>query len=183
MTGTVRRWPLFLIAASRPGRRARAPGAVVRGGPGRLPAGRDAWLPGRTDSPPAGGPGAHCRSRHGGRAAGRAHGAASRSADRVQRRTRIGYGDDPVPEVYPAASSPAADASVDRLISWLTSGGTVVPKPPAGLGGHGHVARELFAADLAVGEVPSIRAIRSGLSVGQDRAQQVQAYLHETTRT
>lgn len=90
---------------------------------------------------------------------------------------------DPVPEVYPAASAPAADASVDRLISWLTSGGTAVPKPPAGLDGHGHAARELFAADLAVGEVPSIRAIRSGLSVGQDRAQQVQAYLRETTRT
>jgi hypothetical protein len=41
----------------------------------------------------------------------------------------------------------------------------------------------VFAAELAVGEVPSIRAIRSGLSVGQDRAQQVQAYLREITRT
>jgi hypothetical protein len=89
---------------------------------------------------------------------------------------------DPVPEVYPAASSPAADASVDRPISWLTSGGTAVPEPPTGLDGHGHAARELFAAELAAGEVPSIRAIRSGLSVGQDRAQQVQAYLREITR-
>jgi hypothetical protein len=77
----------------------------------------------------------------------------------------------------------AADASVDRLISWLTSGSTALPEPSAGLDGHGHAARELFAAELAAGEVPSIRAIRSGLSVGQDRAQQVQAYLREITRT
>ncbi len=95
---------------------------------------------------------------------------------------------EPVPRAYPAAvsaSAPAsaADASVDRLISWLTSGGAGVPEPPAGLDGHGHAARELFAAELAVGEVPIIRAIRSGLSVGQDRAQRVQAYLREITRT
>jgi hypothetical protein len=93
---------------------------------------------------------------------------------------------EPVPEAYPAASgptvAPAADASVDRLISWLTSGGTPVPEPSAGLDGHGRAARELFAAELAAGEVPSIRAIRSGLSVGQDRAQQVQAYLREIVR-
>jgi len=34
-----------------------------------------------------------------------------------------------------------------------------------------------FAADLEAGRVPGIRAIRSGLHVGQDRASQVQAYL------
>ncbi len=38
-------------------------------------------------------------------------------------------------------------------------------------------AAEVFAADVAAGRVPSIRAIRSGLRVGQPRAQQVRAYL------
>jgi hypothetical protein len=65
----------------------------------------------------------------------------------------------------------------------LPAPGGGVPEPPAALNGHGHAARELFAAELAVGEVPGIRAIRSGLSVGQERAQQVQAYLREITRT
>ena len=56
-----------------------------------------------------------------------------------------------------------------------------VPEPPAGLNGHGHAAAELFAADLDAGRVPGIRAIRSGLHVGQDKASQVQAYLRELT--
>ena len=38
-------------------------------------------------------------------------------------------------------------------------------------------AAEMFAADVAAGCVPSIRAIRSQLRVGQPRAQQVRAYL------
>ena len=38
-------------------------------------------------------------------------------------------------------------------------------------------AAEVFAADVAAGRVPSIRAIRSRLHVGQPRAQQVRAYL------
>jgi hypothetical protein len=41
----------------------------------------------------------------------------------------------------------------------------------------------MFAADIAAGRVPGIRAIRSGLRVGQDRAQQVRAYLQSLTRT
>jgi hypothetical protein len=52
-----------------------------------------------------------------------------------------------------------------------------VPWPPASLNGHGHLAAEIFAAELAEGKVPGIRAIRSGLHVGQDKASQVQAYL------
>ena len=56
-----------------------------------------------------------------------------------------------------------------------------VPDPPAGLNGHGHAAAELFAADIDAGRVPGIRAIRSGLHVGQDKASQVQAYLRELT--
>ena len=38
-------------------------------------------------------------------------------------------------------------------------------------------AAEVFVADVAAGRVPSIRAIRSRLRVGQPRAQQVRAYL------
>jgi hypothetical protein len=38
-------------------------------------------------------------------------------------------------------------------------------------------AADVFAADMAAGRVPSIRAIRSRLRVGQPRAQQVRAYL------
>jgi hypothetical protein len=38
-------------------------------------------------------------------------------------------------------------------------------------------AGEVFAAEVAAGRLPSIRAIRSRLHVGQPRAQQVRAYL------
>jgi Protein of unknown function (DUF2637) len=53
------------------------------------------------------------------------------------------------------------------------------PEPPAELNGHAERARELFAADIAAGRTPGIRKIRGALSVGQDRAQQVRAYLAE----
>ena len=58
-----------------------------------------------------------------------------------------------------------------------------VPDPFAGLNGHREAAAEMFAEDLGRGELPSIRAIRSGLHVGQDKASQVQAYLSELIRT
>lgn len=38
-------------------------------------------------------------------------------------------------------------------------------------------AADTFAADVTAGSVPSIRAIRSALRVGQSRAQQIQTYL------
>ena len=54
---------------------------------------------------------------------------------------------------------------------------------PAPLG-NGHAAPEgapdaarLYAAELAAGELPSVRRIRREMHVGQDRAQSVQAYL------
>ena len=58
-----------------------------------------------------------------------------------------------------------------------------VPGEFASLNGHAAAAAELFAADLQAGRVPGIRAIRSGLQVGQDKAQQVQAYLRTRIRT
>jgi Protein of unknown function (DUF2637) len=58
-----------------------------------------------------------------------------------------------------------------------------VPDPHSGLNGHRQAAAELFAADLEAGRVPGIRAIRTGLHIGQDKASQVQAYLSELIRT
>ena len=58
-----------------------------------------------------------------------------------------------------------------------------LPPVPAELNGHAHAAAEMFAADLEAGRVPGIRAIRSGLRVGQDKASEVQAYLRGLTRT
>jgi Protein of unknown function (DUF2637) len=52
-----------------------------------------------------------------------------------------------------------------------------VPVPGADLNGYREQAAELFAADIAAGKVPGIRAIKSGLHVGQDKADEVQAYL------
>jgi Protein of unknown function (DUF2637) len=42
---------------------------------------------------------------------------------------------------------------------------------------------EIFAAELAAGTVPSVRAIRRELHMGQPRAQEVRAYLTALTRT
>jgi len=44
-------------------------------------------------------------------------------------------------------------------------------------------AANTFAAQVAAGKVPTIRAIRSALRVGQPRAQQVQTYLANISRT
>jgi hypothetical protein len=65
----------------------------------------------------------------------------------------------------------------------VPGGAPDVPDPFAGLNGHRQAAAGLFAAELAAGRVPSVRDIRSGLHVGQDKASQVQAYLRTLTRT
>ena len=72
--------------------------------------------------------------------------------------------------------------SVEMLLSMIRRT-RAVPGEFASLNGHAAAAAELFAADLEAGRVPGIRAIRSGLQVGQDKAQQVQAYLRTRTRT
>jgi hypothetical protein len=74
--------------------------------------------------------------------------------------------------------------SYELLMYLVRHGVPAVPEDvPAGLNGHGHQAAELFAADLDAGRVPGIRAIRSGLHLGQERASQVQANLRSLTRT
>jgi Protein of unknown function (DUF2637) len=85
---------------------------------------------------------------------------------------------------WPALAFTVASFMLER---WLKSQVTnrvfvlgapgAVPAVPAELNGHAHAAAELFAADVEAGRVPGIRAIRSGLHVGQDKASQVQAYL------
>jgi hypothetical protein len=87
-----------------------------------------------------------------------------------------------------AAWPAAALVGSYELLMYLVRSGVTAPVPavpavPAGLNGHGHAAAELFAADLDAGRVPGIRAIRSGLHVGQDKASQVQAYLRGLIRT
>jgi hypothetical protein len=83
---------------------------------------------------------------------------------------------------WPAVAFTVASFVLER---WLKSQAVpeAVPGVPAGLNGHAHQAAELFAADLEAGRVPGIRAIRSGLHVGQDKAGQVQAYLCGLART
>ena len=79
-----------------------------------------------------------------------------------------------VPESYPAEPvPPSPDAEFDRLLDWLTSDSNGVPGVPEL---HRDAAAK-FAGDLLAGELPSIRVIRKELSVGQDKATEVQAYL------
>jgi hypothetical protein len=88
---------------------------------------------------------------------------------------------------WPALAFTVASFMLER---WLKSQAGAAPGPvpgvpaiPGELNGHAHQAAELFAADIEAGWVPGIRAIRSGLHVGQDKASQVQAYLRGLTRT
>ena len=53
----------------------------------------------------------------------------------------------------------------------------------AALNGHAAAALEQFGSELAEGKVPTIRAIRSGLSVGQPKATEIQRYLASQVRT
>jgi hypothetical protein len=86
-----------------------------------------------------------------------------------------------VPAAYPAAPGSRRDGEgLGRLAAWLTGqeyAVPAVPEPPAGLNGTGHAALEEFAAEIKARAVPSVRAIRGRLRIGQDKASQVQAYL------
>jgi hypothetical protein len=63
---------------------------------------------------------------------------------------------------------------------------TAVPRPHDGasvIDPLGEQAAVVFAADLAVDRVPSVRAIRAALHVGQPRAQRLREYLAAATDT
>jgi hypothetical protein len=95
----------------------------------------------------------------------------------------IGYG--PLAAAWAGIPAVAFALSTFMFERWLKAqvAPEVVPAVPAGLNGHAHAAAELFAADIEAGRVPGIRAIRSGLHLGQDKASEVQAYLRGLTST
>ena len=85
---------------------------------------------------------------------------------------------------WPAVAFVGA-VEVDLLLVRSARG---TPVPAALANGHaapegGSEAAGRFAADLAAGTVPSVRAIRREMHLGQPRAQEVRAYLAAITRT
>lgn len=104
----------------------------------------------------------------------------------------IGYG--PLAAAWAGVPAVAFFLATFMLERWLKAqAGRGVPGVPdavsgpgtdlAALNGHAHAAAELFADDIAAGKVPGIRRIRSGLHLGQPKAEQVQAYLKTLTTT
>jgi hypothetical protein len=93
----------------------------------------------------------------------------------------------PWPIVVLVACMPVCTLGFGAALTHLLRAAEAAPDKPedhfGGLNGHREDALAAFAAELAEGRVPSIRAIRSGLSVGQDKARQVQAYLRTRIRT
>ncbi|HEY2552439.1 MAG TPA: hypothetical protein VGI64_17870 [Streptosporangiaceae bacterium] len=84
-----------------------------------------------------------------------------------------------------AVSEPAKVRAAD-LASAVPGPGA--PHPPALTNGHsapegGKEAAALFAGELSRGELPSVRAVRREMHLGQPRAQEVRAYLETLTRT
>jgi Protein of unknown function (DUF2637) len=84
---------------------------------------------------------------------------------------------------WPALAFTVASFMLERWLAAQAAVPEAVSDVPGELNGHAHQAAELFAVDLQAGRVPGIRAIRSGLHVGQDKASQEQAYLRRLTRT
>jgi Protein of unknown function (DUF2637) len=82
-----------------------------------------------------------------------------------------------------AAAALAVGLGVLKRVVATRAPKAAVDSPPAGLNGYAHEAAERFAAELSAGRVPSIRAIKSGLGIGQPKAGEVQRYLESITRT
>ena len=89
--------------------------------------------------------------------------------------------DEAGPGPYPAVPEPpaseleppAADADLEDLMAWLTSGSNsdlAVPEL------HQRAGTE-FAAEILAGQLPKFRDIRARLQIGQDKATEVRAYL------
>jgi hypothetical protein len=94
----------------------------------------------------------------------------------------LAYG--PIGALVAAWPAPALVISYELLMLVIRSAAApapgepgTVPVPPAGLNGYGREAAELFASELARGEVPGVRRIRREMHLGQPRAQQVREYL------
>lgn len=86
------------------------------------------------------------------------------------------------------AGSPAAPDAPDPagqpagLPALPDVSGSDIPAPAAGNGQAYPQAREIFAAELAAGRVPSIAHIRSEMHCGQPKAQRIRAYLTPLAR-
>ena len=103
----------------------------------------------------------------------------------------LAYG--PVGAIVAAWPAPALVISYELLMLVIRSSVAPVPGVPevhpiALTNGHaapegGQEAAERFAAHLAAGVVPSVRAIRREMHLGQPKAQEVHAYLTALTRT
>jgi hypothetical protein len=85
---------------------------------------------------------------------------------------------------WPAVAFVGA-VEVDLLLVRSARSAPVPDEPAAGNGvpGYLHEAQRMFAGQIAAGEVPTVRAIRSQLGVGSHRAQQVRAHIETLTRT
>jgi hypothetical protein len=100
----------------------------------------------------------------------------------------LAYG--PVGAIVAAWPAPALVISYELLMLVIRS--AAAPAPGTGTDAlangngapeGGAEAAERFAAELAAGDVPSVRAIRREMHVGQPRAREVHAYLDAITRT
>lgn len=94
-----------------------------------------------------------------------------------------GLGHGPVGAVVAAWPAVALVGSYELLMTLIRSSSGHVPdeiRVPGDVPGADPLqvqAADAFAAEIATGTVPSIRAIRSTLRIGQPRAQQIQTYL------
>lgn len=99
-----------------------------------------------------------------------------------------------VPPVAAAAALAVGLGVLKRVVGntrahvMSSSPGRYSAAPAALANGHaapegGQEAAEHFASELAAGDVPSVRAIRREMHLGQPRAQQVREYLAAITRT
>jgi hypothetical protein len=86
------------------------------------------------------------------------------------------------PDFVTGAAGQVLDSGPDFPTGLCNSGPDFYTHPPAPGNGSaapegGQEAARLYAAELARGEVPSIRRVRREMHVGQPRAQEVRAYL------
>jgi Protein of unknown function (DUF2637) len=89
---------------------------------------------------------------------------------------------------WPPIALMAAIEVLARMIRPSPAPGPAALHPAALANGHaapegGKEAAERFAAELAAGELPSVRAIRREMHLGQPRAQEVRSYLEVLART
>ena len=100
----------------------------------------------------------------------------------MTRRARAAPVSAAVPGIREVLTDPGAEPEVvPAAVPERVPAPEPVPAPGYGLNGHGTEAERVFAAELAAGDVPSIRRIRAELHVGQPRAREIQAHLEKLT--